>query len=165
MMACASGGWRAISSSVLYSDMPSCCGKARTWPARLSNASPRAVADYPVLTGDVVEAAAGLLQPVEIDDQLLAALGAEAVELVHDDPLDATVLGQLDELLEVGADVGLVPRPALVLEPVLFRDRDAVLSLEGVDAVVLPLRVLLVVAHADVGGAGAAQVDGVMLGH
>src|SRR5262249_50194531 len=27
----------------------------------------------PVLTGDVVEAAAGLLQPVEIDDQLLAA--------------------------------------------------------------------------------------------
>jgi hypothetical protein len=46
MMACASGGWRAISSSAISGDMPSCCGKERTWPVRLPNASPRAVADY-----------------------------------------------------------------------------------------------------------------------
>src|SRR5262245_44621225 len=48
MMACASGGWRAISSSVTSSDMPSCCGKARTWPARLPHASPRAATDYSI---------------------------------------------------------------------------------------------------------------------
>jgi hypothetical protein len=34
MMAWASGVWRAISSSVISSDMPSCWGKAGVWPDR-----------------------------------------------------------------------------------------------------------------------------------
>ena len=56
-MACASGVWRAISSSVISSDMPSCWGKEGVWPDRFPKNLTRAVADY-----GVPEAAKGIVR-------------------------------------------------------------------------------------------------------
>jgi hypothetical protein len=50
MMACASGVWRAISSSVISSDMPFMLGKSRRVARPIpQEPHPRAVADYPLL--------------------------------------------------------------------------------------------------------------------
>src|SRR5262249_49056528 len=118
----------------------------------------------PIRPGGVVEPTAPLTQLVTVVDKLVGVGRAEAVPLTHDNPPHLTCLRQLHQAQEVGAPVGCVASPALILEPVLLGDRDAVALLASVDPFALAQRVLLVARAADVSSPGACQVQIVAIG-